>query len=325
MHNIYEDSDGNASVFVTGKPAWHKLGMVLENPATAEEALKFAGLDFEVEKELIMTESGIQIPDNFATIRKDTKVPLGVVGSKYTIVDNKDAFSFFDSVVDRSEAIYHSAGVLGKGEKIWIMAKMPEYIKVGEEDIEVFVTLMNTHDGSGSVKAFTHVNAIVCENTLNAALGSARSSVSIRHTSGAKDKLGEAHKLLGITNKLALELEEVFNLMSKQKVTKSQTKKFVQNLFPLPEDYKELRANGEIKRAMANEKYRGEVLEAIEVGAGQDLDTRKGTAFGLWNGVTYWLDHQKSYRNDSSKLESIWTGNSASIRQAAFELARSIN
>src|SRR5207247_5009721 len=111
---------------------WHKLGTQLDRPATAEEAIQAAGLDFTVKLKPVKTVINRKqkfLPNTFATVRTDTSEVLGVVGSRYSPIQNKDAFGFFDALVGSNESCYHTAGALGKGERIWILAKLPSYIR----------------------------------------------------------------------------------------------------------------------------------------------------------------------------------------------------
>jgi len=222
-HNInFNEQTSQHSFFSVKEKAWHGLGQVIENYPTSREALKFAGLDYVVEKRKLFTydkenenadfsigTTKIEVADYFATVRTDNKVVLGVVGKDYEVVQNTDAFIFFDSIVGGDGIYYETAGALGNGERIFITAKLPGYIKVGNNDlIEQYLFLTTSHDGSGSIiAAFTPVR-IVCNNTLNAALHQQSNPIKIRHTATAKERLENAHKLMGITNKLSVELEE---------------------------------------------------------------------------------------------------------------------
>lgn len=146
-------------------------------------------------------------------MRTDTQQVLGVVGKDYQIVQNRDVFLFFDSIVGAAEKVkYETAGALGNGERIFITAKLPDYIRVGKDDlIEQYVFLTTSHDGYGSITAaFTPVR-IVCQNTLNAAFRNQQNCIKIRHTASAIDRLKQAHQLMGITSKLAIEMEEIYN------------------------------------------------------------------------------------------------------------------
>ena len=315
-HNL-NFRDGKVSFLnATGKPAWHGFGTVLDNPATADEALLMAQLDFTVEKTPIFLSHGNKVPDHFATVRTDTRQVLGVVGSRYKVLQNTEAFSFFDPMVDRSEACYVTAGALGKGEKIWIMAKLPAHICIkGMDEIECYTTIMNSHDGSSAIQAFLHTEAIVCNNTLDVALRQGiklNRFIGIKHTHSALEKLNEASRILGIHNLLVQELNEAFSLLANTPITARQEKEFVEAFLPTQQSGKQL-------RKPKNAVQREHLLAAIHTGTGQQLPARQGTAWGLFNGATYWIDHMKSYQ-EGKKLDSIWFGNSSRLRQRAFDM-----
>jgi phage/plasmid-like protein (TIGR03299 family) len=150
-HNInFNERTGRYSFFSVQQKAWHGLGQIVEQYPTSEEAIKHAGLDYEVVKSplftkgsgIIETANGIEIgsselevPNYFANIRTDNNAVLGVVGKDYHIVQNREAFNFFDAIVGGGEGIlYETAGALGNGERIFITAKLPDYIRVGNGD-----------------------------------------------------------------------------------------------------------------------------------------------------------------------------------------------
>src|SRR5689334_5522350 len=130
-HNINE----NSRVFTVGK-SWHGLGKIVETEQTAENAIKLAQLDYNVQKiDLFQGNklSELLKVDNYkAIVREDTRDLLGITTDKYEIVQNTNAFSFFDVVVGEGQAVYHSAGALGKGERIWILAKLPNDILINK-------------------------------------------------------------------------------------------------------------------------------------------------------------------------------------------------
>src|SRR3546814_16291285 len=161
---------------------------------------------------LVVGSQELHVPNYYATMRTDTNTVLGVVGRDYEVVQNRDAFSFFDSIVGGDGMMYETAGALGNGERIFITAKLPDYIRVGGDDlIEKYLFLTTSHDGSGSITAaFTPIR-IVCANTLNAAMHRNSNTIKIRHTSGAKERLEQATKLMGIRNPLAINMETHFN------------------------------------------------------------------------------------------------------------------
>ena len=338
-HNIYRDAvTGKDSFFSVKEKAWHGLGQIVQDYPTSAEAIQFAGLDYEVEKKELFTKADsllaadgglvvgaeeLHVPNYFATVRTDTNTVLGVVGRDYEVVQNRDAFSFFDSIVGGDGIMYETAGALGNGERIFITAKLPDYIRVGGDDlIEQYLFLTTSHDGSGSITAaFTPIR-IVCANTLNAAMHRKSNTIRIRHTSGAKERLEEAHKLMGMCNTLGIQMESIFNHWSKVRITDSEVKKLIQlAMIPNKEVLEKLKSGRDEELSTV---YNNMVEKVYEYGMGnptQQLDTTKGTLFGCYNAVTGYFQNVRNYKNDEAKLKSILLGGTAQVRtQAAFNL-----
>jgi len=302
--------------FASTKNAWHGLGQIVESAMTAEQAIKLAHLDYNVAKTpctgFETCETGINeivLPDKYITYRQDTMQGFGVVGSRYEIVQNSDAFRFFDAIVGAKIAMYETAGALGNGEKIFISAKMPDVIEVEgfKGDVtEMYILLTSSHDGSGSIKALITPVRVVCQNTLNAALREHYNKVSIRHTMNVKENLENAHNLLGITHKYIKQLDECFNHLAKKKVTDDAVQKLIADLFATQKE--------DSTRA---KNIRAEVFKSYQTGEGQEAIL--GTAWGAYNGITYYLDHVKGYKDASKKFNAITEGISANITQSAME------
>jgi phage/plasmid-like protein (TIGR03299 family) len=245
------------------------------------------------------------------------------VGKDYAVVQNVDAFSFFDSIVGGDGIQYETAGALGKGERIFITAKLPNYIKVGNNDLlEQYLFLTTSHNGFGSITAaFTPVR-IVCNNTLNAALVNHSNAIKIRHTANAKQKLEQAHRLIGITNNLSNQLEEVFNSWSKIRITDSEVKKLIQRaMVPNKEVLQNLEAGKDDEISTLFKNMVGTVHVYALSSPTQQLQTTKGTLFGAYNAVTGYFQNARQYKNDEAKLKSIFLGGTAQLRaQSAFNL-----
>lgn len=311
-HNLNE-TNGKTSMMYVGETPWHNLGVKLDKPATAAEAIEAAGLNFTVEKWSLKTERGFfPVENHFATIRTDTCKVLGVVGSRYEPIQNTDAFTMFDSLVGEGEAIYHTAGALGKGERIWILAKMPDYIRINGNDIvEKFLLLVNSHDGSSVVRVKLTPIRVVCANTLSIALSGTEQEVRIKHTTQAIERLKQVHEILGLSNKLYAELDYIFNRMSTTKMSDTSLTRYVEDIFPdIPNSERSS------KRHIVREK----VLELAESGVGSDM--AKGTLWGAYNAVTEFVDHVRLNSKDNSvRLKSMWFGSGERIKKRAFEVA----
>jgi len=310
--------NGKASMFYVGDVPWHKLGTRLDQPATAEEAIESASLDYPVEKRrlraIMKGRTLIDVPNNFANVRMDTGDVLGVVGSRYEVIPNRSAFSFFDGLVDRDEAIYHTAGVLQNGQRIWILAKLPGYIRVGKNDpIEKFVLLVNSHDGSTPTMAKLTSVRVVCNNTLSAALSGSEQTVSIRHTANAQQKLEEAHKILGLYNSLTQQLEYIFNRMALKDISGKQLVEYVKTLVP---------ANEDAESNTRTDNIREMILKLHEAGKGAEMT--RGTLWGAYNAIAEYTDHVASAHNPQKQLKSMWFGSAERLKKQAFQLASSM-
>jgi uncharacterized protein DUF932 len=137
---------------VTGEPAWHRLGTVVQQAQTSTEAIQLAGLDWTVNKRNIaaaLPDGAWQPVDGqYAMIRSDTNAALGVVGEWYRPFQNADAFALMDNIVGEKLALFETAGSLKGGKRVWMMARLPREVRAaGEDVIHPYVLLTNTHDG----------------------------------------------------------------------------------------------------------------------------------------------------------------------------------
>ena len=250
---------------------------------------------------------------------------MGVVGKDYHIVQNREAFNFFDAIVGGGEGIlYETAGALGNGERIFITAKLPDYIRVGNGDdvTEKYIFLTTSHDGSGSITAaFTPIR-IVCQNTLNASLRSMTNVVRIKHTSGAKGRIENAHKIMGLANTLSNQLEGIFNEWAKVKVSDREVKKLIQlALCPNKETLDLIKKGAEDEISTVFKNTVEDAFAYAMISDTQQMDTTKGTLFGAYNAVTGYYQNVRNYKNDEAKLQSIVLGGTAQLKsQKAFEL-----
>lgn len=306
-------------MFYINEVPWHGLGTKLDKPATAREAIQAANLDWQVGKvPLFAGSKRIPVPEKFATVRKTSNIisktdpVLGVVGRDYTPLQNREAFTFFDPIVGEEAAIYHTAGALGKGERIWILAKLPGHIRVVGDDIaEKYLLLSNSHDGKSSVQIkFTPVR-VVCQNTLTLALGSG-SCWRVVHHQDIQQKLKQAHEMLGLIKTQFNDLEASFQNMARVKMDTNRLKEYLAQVYP---DSKEPNRIELIQRDRDWSEY------FFDQGKGNRMPGVSGSLWAAFNGVTEWLDHRKSRQNEGQRLNSVWFGEGAKIKNRAYEVA----
>lgn len=325
-HNL-EIIGGQASFFTTKEPAWHGLGTVVKEAQTQEEVLKLAKLDYDVcmykpympHPDGLLRADGLplkQVKGDFHGLyRCDTGSVFGFVSGKYNVIQNREAFSFFDSFIDRSEAIYHTAGVLLDGRTAWILAKLPEHIIVHGEQIDMYVLAVMHHDGKHAMMLMITPVKVVCNNTLNAAIKGAQNIVKVRHTATYSEQIDEAVRIMGIKNEYVSEIAAAFDQMAETKVTDATAKAYFNTLIVGKHD---AQAVSPQKQRMLDEVIRYYLHHPTQ----QEC---VGNAFGLYNAVTGYFQNAKEYRNDEQRFNNILLGASDSkITAKAFQLALSI-
>lgn len=305
---------GGVASFTSTEKAWHGLGTIVKGAMTSKEALTNARLNFEVSKKQLYTATNLVATNTFGTFRDDIDQYLGTVGKDYTVVQNVDCFTFFDSIVGEGKAIFETAGALGKGEKVFITAKLPSDIIVGNDVIEQYLFLYNSHDGSAAVTcAFTPVR-IVCNNTLVAALRNCSNKVSIKHTKNVLDSLSMAHQLMGIIAPLKEEYSKVYNKMLDVKITDERVRELIEMaLKPQKEQVEDF------------SKQFKNVVDGIFDFTMSD-STQKGisnTLWGVYNGVTGYYNNVQ-YNNANDKMNSILFGNYNKKAQSTLNLLQQL-
>jgi phage/plasmid-like protein (TIGR03299 family) len=210
----------NDQMFSVRRVPWHGLGVVLdEYPKSIDEALDKAGLGWKVTHGDVLVVRAPEWTDDFGTehpaeliaakgfkanLREDTGDVMGIVSDEYEVVDNRDAFRFLDALIG-SELHFETAGSLWGGRRVWVLARLPEYIELGGDQSATYVYVANSHDGSMAVTAAATPIRIVCANTLGAALrqadhgASAARTFRFRHTGNLQAKFAEARQVLGMT------------------------------------------------------------------------------------------------------------------------------
>ena len=317
--------NGKAAMFFTGEVPWHGLGQKLPAVATAAEAIAAAGLDWKVTKEAIFLKDGTRIPRQYATVRSDTKQALGVVGEVYNPLQNKEAFSFFDAIVGTKEAIYHTAGALGDGERIWLLAKLPGYIRIiGDDVAEKYLLLTNTHNGTTTADVLFTPTRVVCQNTLNIALSDGVRRQKVRHTKKLGLKVADVRRGLGIINERFEQFELQARALTGIKFNQEALDNYFKAIGLLPSTDAEL----------ANQSTRAKnIIEEVSArfvkGKGNDLPGVKGTAWAAFNAVAEYVDYARTTRGGgddlqerlSSRASSLLFGSGAILKQKAWDAA----
>lgn len=299
MGHCIEDDDTLATY---GK-SWHGLGTVLDAPPqTWEEMLRVSGLDWEVELHPVLADIAgtgpVAIPDTQAVVRMTDHKGLGVVGTKYKPIQNRESGQFLDELPTVGAMEYHTAGSLRGGRDIWVLGKLTgQEIEVLPGDLtESFILARNTHDGTGSFRVFATTVRVVCNNTLRLALTQgAGTGLAIRHLGNIRDHLKEAQRVLGFATKEVEQYRELCDYLKTLKFSAKKTEKFVHDLLPGTKSKDE--SGKEVEKISGKVKVQREkILELVESGEGTDIKGVRGTGYGILQAVTEYSSHYMTVR-----------------------------
>lgn len=294
---------------------WHGLGNSVEGTLDSEQALVQSGLMWGVEKRPLVTEDGLQT-DHFATVRMTDNKVLGVVGARYEILQNREAFDWTDQLLGEGVR-YETAGSLREGRRIWLLARLEEsHFILGDEFIP-YMVFSNSHDGTSAVNVAITPVRVVCQNTLSIALRETTRRWSARHTSSLNNdntKIREAQNTLKLTGQYMSELErEAYRLADKR----ISLEEYVERLIPMP-------ANSLPDSRPANNV--NELREDIYARAArEDLRQYRGTAWQFIQAIADHTSHVKSQRetetHEERRFEALIDGHK--VQRKAMQLVAS--
>lgn len=222
------------TMFSVREKPWHGLGTVVSNAPSSKEALVSARLNWKVLQEPIFTEQEEEIAGYKANVRDTDRRVLGVVSDRYKVIQNSEAFAFTDELLGEG-VCYETAGALQDGKKVWLLARMPhEYIISGER-ISPYLLFSNTHDGTGAVKVALTPIRVVCNNTLNLALRTAKRSWSMVHTGDVREKISEARDTLLRAENYMDSLGKEIDTLRKIKLSDREVREYMEMLLPMDE------------------------------------------------------------------------------------------
>lgn len=272
---------------------WHGLGTPVEEAPNSKEAIKLAGLDWEVKSLPIFDSFGKEIPNAKANTRMSDKTVLGLVTNRYKIVQNEEAFAFTDALIG-DEVKYETAGSLKNGKVVWMLAKLPE-TKVLDDDFEQFVCFTNAHDGTGAVRVVCTPVRVVCNNTLNFALNSAKRSWSAKHVGKMDKKLDDARETLGLAQAYMEALQKDAERLVQIKISDDKIIQTLDEMFPvnpLIDSARKVKNVEEIKNGL---------MKCYQM---PDIANYKGTVWGVMNAVTDFVDHSAPNRLSKNYQEN---------------------
>ena len=274
---------------------WHGLGTKVNEAPTSKEAIKLAGLDWNVNPTVIYDANGKEISGYKANMRDSDQSILGIVSDRYQIVQNSEAFEFTDSLLDEG-VVYETAGSLRDGKQIWLLARMPSTTILGD-DVDPYLCFTNTFDGSGAIKVCMTPVRVVCNNTLNLALETTKRSWSTRHIGDLAGKLHQAKETLGLAQEYMKKLDEDADRLANTKLSDGEIESIVSFIFPI--DY----IKDTQRKIQNSEKMRSDLMACYMM---PDIAKYRNTAYGLVNAAADMADHIAPNRITQNYAENNW-------------------
>lgn len=285
------------SMFYTRTKPWHGLGVQVQEAPESKDALRVAGLDWKVYQREVYTDSGIKIEGYRANVRNTDNKILGIVTERYKIVQNEEAFSFTDALLGKGVR-YETAGSLQEGKKVWLLARLPKEYIISGEQISPYLVFSNSHDGSAAVRVAVTPIRVVCNNTLNLALSTAKRSWAMVHTGNIKGKIHEAQETLFMAEDYMSKLGREFEELKRQKLSERQVKEYIELLLPLEKTTSLVTAK--------NVKKLRDDLRARYYDAPDLQDVGGNNAYRFINAVSDFATHNEPLRRTANYKENLF-------------------
>jgi phage/plasmid-like protein (TIGR03299 family) len=299
-----------------GATPWHGLGtpLVEEDLYDWTRACQKSGLSWDVElTPLVTADTQAKVAHRGVRRKSDGRV-LGVVGPRYCVLQNADAFKWFQPFLDAKEAALHTAGSLREGSRIWVLAKLnrdPLVIAPGDE-VEKFVLLSHGHDGSLAVRVGFSPVRVVCANTLALAhQADASKLIRVRHSKSVHENLENIREVMNLANAEFEATAEQYRLLARRDINQADLRKYVKRVLKVDESE---------PLATRTANVIDQIIRLCESGRGNDLPSIRGTYWSAYNGVSEWLGYERG-RSQQSRLDSLWFGDSATVNRHALQVA----
>lgn len=302
------------TMFYTREKPWHGLGTMVAEAQSSATAISLAGLDWQVIQKPIKTADEILIPGFKANLRDTDNRVLGVVTDRYKVVQNEDAFAFTDALLGEG-VCYETAGSLQDGRRTWILARLPQKYIISGDEIAPYLVFMNSHDGTGAIKAAMTPIRVVCQNTLNLALRTAKRSWSTNHVGNIDGRMQDARDTLLFADEYMSALGKSIDELNQKKLSDKQVLGYIDAMFPLAENATELQKKN-MKRLRNDMRLR--YFEA------PDLRHVGRNAYRFVNAVSDFATHAGPLRETANYKENLFarTIDGNAMIDKAYELVR---
>ena len=306
-----------------GETPWHQLGNELPARQPIDVWAQKAGMDWTICETPVryMTEQAgslgsiMSFDEQKVLYRSDTKAPLSVVSGRYQVVQPKAVLEFYRDLTEISGFELETAGVLKEGKKFWALARTgKETALKGNDLVKGYLLLATSCDGTLATTATPTTVRVVCNNTLTIALNGASSAIKVPHSTSFDAQ--QVKKQLGIAVSQWDSFMYRMKTLSERKVKSHEAMNYFLKVLCLTDQHVDP------AQGLINERALKKVRAMYEgQGHGSELASASGTAWGLLNAVTEFVDHEKRARSQEYRLDSAWFGQGANLKQRALDHA----
>jgi phage/plasmid-like protein (TIGR03299 family) len=311
------------SMAYVGQEPWHGLGNKLAPKQPLQTWAKAAGMDWSIEEAEVRFVAGNKnlgsihaFPEQKVLYRSDNKAPLSVVSARYQVVQPAEILEFYRDLTEHSGFELETAGVLKDGKKLWALARTGRSVTLkGKDTVNGYVLLATACDGTLATTAQHTSVRVVCNNTLQIALGDSAGAVKVGHRSQFDAQAVKRQLGIAVSSWDAFMVR--MKALSERKMSDAAAEKFLRRVLTYPTtnpaNRDVLAVNERAIKAVA-ELYSGR-------GKGADLASASGTAWGLLNAVTEYVDHRRRARSDDHRRDAAWFGSGATLKDRAWDEA----
>jgi phage/plasmid-like protein (TIGR03299 family) len=311
------------SMAYVGETPWHELGSKLPPKQSIDVWADKAGMNWNICSTPVryMTEQAgtlgavMSFADQMVLYRSDTKAPLSVVSDRYQVVQPREVLEFYRDLTEVSGFELETAGVLKAGKKFWALAKTgKESVLKGNDVVKGYLLLATSCDGTLATTATPTTVRVVCNNTLTIALNGASSAIKVPHRT--------SFDALAVKKQLGIAVSQWDSFMYRMKTLSERKVKSHEAMNYFLKVICQSDFQGDSSTGLNNERALKKVQALFDgTGRGAELAAAKGTAWGLLNAVTEFVDHERKARNQEYRLDSAWFGQGANLKQRALDQA----
>jgi len=306
-----------------GATPWHGLGNQLSPKQPLEVWQREAGMNWQIQESPVRFMADAvghlgtihSFPEQKVLYRSDSKEALSVVSKRYQVVQPREVLEFYRDLTERSGYELETAGVLKGGRKLWALARTGQSAALkGNDVVNGYLLLATSCDGTLATTATPTTVRVVCNNTLSIAVNGASQAIKVPHSTRFNPQA--VKQQLGIAVSQWDDFMYRMRMLAERKVQDREAKDFLRSVLS------EVQTGNPERTGLSNERALTKVLSLYDGhGRGAELEAAKGTAWGLLNAVTEYVDHERRARSNEYRMDTAWFGQGAVIKQRALNTA----